>query len=61
LGKECINGIKLQIAAALGSVTPKKVSNSGLPDGLFSNQKYKFGKLWMALQWKMLAYSISIL
>jgi hypothetical protein len=27
-----------------------------LPDGLFSNQKSKFGKFWGVLQWKMLAY-----
>jgi hypothetical protein len=31
------------------------ISEPGLPDGLFSNQKYFFGeKIWRALEWKVL-------
>jgi hypothetical protein len=33
---------------------------SGLPDGLFSNQKIQFGKFWRALEWKMLIYFMDI-
>jgi hypothetical protein len=29
---------------------------SGLPDGLFSNQKSHFGKFWRALEWKILEF-----
>jgi hypothetical protein len=28
-------------------------SLTGLPDGIFSDQKSQFGKFWRALQWKM--------
>jgi hypothetical protein len=34
--------------------------NAGLPDGIFSNQKSKFGKFWRVLQWKMLVYFMDI-
>jgi hypothetical protein len=29
---------------------------TGLPDGLFSNQKNNLGNCWRALDWKMLTY-----
>jgi hypothetical protein len=31
-----------------------------MPDGLFSNQKYHFGKFWRVLHWKLLVYFIAI-
>jgi hypothetical protein len=33
---------------------------SGLPNGLFSNQKSQFGEIFRALDWKMLIYFMSI-
>jgi hypothetical protein len=35
-------------------------SLAGLPDGLFSDQKYQFGKFWRVLRWKMLVYFMTI-
>jgi hypothetical protein len=34
--------------------------DTGLPDGLFSNQKYQFGKKIRASDWKMLIYFMAI-
>jgi hypothetical protein len=36
------------------------MSIPGLPDGIFSNQKYQFGKFWRVLQWKMLLNFMAI-
>jgi hypothetical protein len=33
---------------------------TGLPDGIFSNQKSQYGKFWRVLRWKMLAYFMAI-
>jgi hypothetical protein len=33
---------------------------SGLPDGLFSNQKTTLGKFWRFLLWKILVYFMTI-
>jgi hypothetical protein len=33
---------------------------AGLPDGMFSNENPKLGKFWRVLQWKILAYFMSL-
>jgi hypothetical protein len=35
---------------------PTGVSVAVLPDGIFSNQKSQFGKIFEVLQWKMLVF-----
>jgi hypothetical protein len=35
-------------------------AQSGLPDGLFSNQNTNLGKFWRVLEWKMLVYFMTI-
>jgi hypothetical protein len=36
------------------------VSLAGLPDGIFSIQKSRFGKFWKALEWKIYIYIMVI-